>query len=166
AYLSLTCTHPRLPELPDDPVLYPMPIPPFDGVHGLALEEHRVVQVIAAGEAGDARAADFGAAFDGVADVGRDRREVAVERLQAHAVVDDHAVAVDAEIAGVDDRAAVAGGDGRVGPRREVEPKMDLRVDAFAVVDVRALVGVRRLHRAARERHERAVPLRLARGLL
>src|SRR5690606_35099881 len=79
AYLSLTCTYPRLPELPDDPVLYPMPIPPFDGVHGLALEEHRVVQVIAAGEAGDARAADFGAAFDGVADVGRDRREVAVE---------------------------------------------------------------------------------------
>ena len=65
----------------------------------------REVQVIAAGQAGRVAAADLLAAGHRVADLDVERHQVAVERLHAQAVVDDHAVAVDAEPAGVDDGA-------------------------------------------------------------
>ena len=69
------------------------------------------MQVVAARQPGHAAAADLLTLFDLVADLDANRRQVAVERLHAEAVVDDDAVAVDAQVAGVDDDAALRGDD-------------------------------------------------------
>ena len=49
----------RLADLPENAIVEPMLIPPFDGIHRRALQQHREVQVIAAGEAGRAGAAEL-----------------------------------------------------------------------------------------------------------
>src|SRR6478609_548831 len=48
----------RLAHLAEHPVFHPLLVPPFDGVHGIAVDQHREVQVIAAGQARHARAPD------------------------------------------------------------------------------------------------------------
>ena len=74
------------------------------GFTGSALQQHREVQVIAAGQSGGAGAAKLLALRHRIADLHADRRQVRVERLHAEAVIEDHAVAVDAEEVGVDAR--------------------------------------------------------------
>ena len=54
------------------------------------------MQMIAAGEPGCAAAAELVVEFDHIAVDDIDRRQVRVQRLQAHAVIEDDAVAVDA----------------------------------------------------------------------
>ena len=72
-------------------------VPPLDRVHLHAADQHREVQVVAAGQPGRARAAERLALLDGVALLHVHRRQVRVERLHAQPVIDDDAVAVDAE---------------------------------------------------------------------
>ena len=86
------------------------------GIHHLAVDEHREVQVIAARHAGLAALAELLALVDHRADRDFERREVPVERLHAHAVVDDDAVPVDAEVGGVEHLAAI-GRHGRASSR-------------------------------------------------
>ena len=56
-------------------------------------------------------------------------------------VVDDHAVAVDAEPARVEHRAGVRGDDRHVLGDREIEAEVDLLIDLLALVDVGAVIG-------------------------
>ena len=91
----------------------------------------------------------------------------AVERLDAHAVIDDDAVAVDPELVGEDHLAAVRRDDRHAGERREVEAEVRLLVDFLALVDVGALVGERGLDGVVGERVEDdAAPVHLGRALL
>ena len=124
------------------------------------------VQVVAARQAGHPAARDLLVLLHHVAGLHLDRREVAVERLHAHAVVDDDAVAVDAEVVGVDDLAVVAGQHRDLLRDGEVEPEVDLPVHFLALVDVGAVVGEARLDRRVAERQERTVPEELRRRLL
>ena len=116
------------------------------------------MQVIAAGQTGHAAPSDRLAAADAVADVDVERRKMPVERLHAHPVVDDHAVAVDAEPARVEDGAGVGRDDRDVARDGEIEPKVHLVVDVLALVDVGSVVGKRRFHFRVTELHERTVP--------
>ncbi len=122
-------------------VFDPVGVPPFLGVDLDAVELHGEVDVIAAGHAGHAAEAHGLAAFDGVSDFDVDAAEVAVDGVQAVAVVDDDAVAVDAEGGGVDDDAVVRGLDAHVLGSGEVVAEVDLAVDLLAVVEVGAVVG-------------------------
>src|SRR5207248_4277702 len=90
-----------------DAVLDPVRIPPFNGIYHLAVDQHREVQVIAAGHPGHPALAELLLFLDHVPGLDGDRREVSVERLDAHPVIDDDAVAVDAERRRVHDPSAV-----------------------------------------------------------
>jgi hypothetical protein len=99
------------------------------------------VQVVASREPRCAAAAELLVHFDVVARRDPDLRQMRIEGLQAHAVVDDYAIAVDAEPAGVHDAAAVRRVHGRRDRRREIEAEVDLVVDFLSLVDVGALIG-------------------------
>ena len=101
------------------------------------------MDVVAAGQAGLAASPDLLTLFDHITDFHANRREVAVERLDAEAVVDNDAVAVNAQIIGMDDDASLRGGDRHIGGDRKIEPEMDLLVHFLALVEIRA--GVREL---------------------
>ena len=93
------------------------------------MQAHGEVQVIATGQSRLAAPSEFGVHLDGLAFLHADGVQVGVERLQAHAVIDDHAVAVDAEEPGKHDGAAIGGVNRRVLRGREVEAEVDLSVD-------------------------------------
>ena len=87
-----------------------------------------------------------------------------VQRLQPHAVVEDHAVAVDPEPTGVHDAAAVRRANrARAAVDAKIEAEMHLVVDVGAVVDVRALIGEARFDGRVDELLERAAPEDLGR---
>src|SRR5262249_16199957 len=71
-------------EFPDDAVLDPVGIPPFDRIHHAAVHEHREVQVIAAGQAGHPAPADRLSAAHVIAHLDVERRQMAIQRLDAH----------------------------------------------------------------------------------
>src|SRR5438046_929452 len=82
-----------------------------------------------AGQSRHAAPANRLSARHAVADPDVEGRQVAVKRRHAPAVIDDDAVAVDAEPARVQHLAGV-GGDNRDAARRgEVEPEVDLLID-------------------------------------
>jgi hypothetical protein len=116
------------------------------------------VQVVAARQAGRVAAADHLSASHAVADLDVERHQVPVERLHAEAMIDDDAVTVDAEPAGVDDGAGGGGGDRHVLRNREVEAEVRLLIDLFALVDVRPPIGEAGLDLRVAELEERAVP--------
>ena len=128
------------------------------------MQQHREVQVVAAGQAGLAAASELLALLHLVARRHRDRRQVRVQALQPRAVVDDDAIAVDAEVVGAHHRAAVGGPDRRVRRRREVETEVHLLIHLFALVQVRAVVGKTRFHLRVGKLPEPAVPEHPRRG--
>ena len=69
------------------------------------------------------------------------RRQVRVERLHAEAVIDDHAVAVDAEIVGKHNDPAVRREHRRPLHRGEVEAEVHLFVDFLVVMEVGSSIG-------------------------
>ena len=69
-----------------------------------------------------------------------DGRQVRVERLKSHAVVQDDAVAVDAQIVGMNDCPVVGRRHRSIRSRGQVESEVDLLIDVIAVVDVRPVV--------------------------
>src|SRR6476660_2552265 len=108
------------------PVGNPMRIPPFNRRHHPAADEHREVQVIAAGKTGHAAASDRLPARHLVADFDVERREVPVQRLHSHPVIDDDAVAVNAEPVGVQHGSGIRRDDGHAAGHREIEAEMYL----------------------------------------
>ena len=88
-----------------------------------------------------------------------------IERLQPHAVIQDHAVAVDAEPARVQHLAAISGLHRRIGDGSQIEAQVDLLIHVLAAVDVGSLVGEARLDRRIEQLLERALPQDLRRGL-
>src|SRR5262245_15360650 len=85
-----------------------------------------VVQVRSGRAAGLADGADHLPGLHAAADVGVDRRQVRVHRLETDAVVHHHHVAVAAHAAGIDDGAATRGGHRRAAERADVEAGMEL----------------------------------------
>jgi hypothetical protein len=156
---------PGLYDLANHAVLHPLRAPPVERCDLLSAHQHREVEVIAAGETRHAAAAELLPFLHLVADFHRKRRQVPVERLDAHSVVDHHAVAVDAQIRGVNHRPALRRANRRVSDRREVEAEVNLRVHLLALVDVRARVGELRLHLRIAKLPERIVELQFGRCL-
>src|SRR5262245_5378699 len=116
-----------------DAIANPLRIPPFDRRDRHAVDQDFVVQVIAEGETGRAAAPELLTLGDGVAELDRDGREVAVERLQAEAVVEDHGIAVDGERSRVDDDALVGSRHDRLLGGCEIEADVHLRIDLAAL---------------------------------
>ena len=73
-------------------------------------------------------------------------------------VVEDDAVAVNAEPAGVQHRAGVGRDDRHAAGHREVEPEVHLLVDLLALVDVGPVIGEARFDLRVAELDERPVP--------
>src|SRR5438876_9826715 len=90
----------RLVQLSLDAILDPVGVPPFDRVDRMAIDQHGEVQVIAASKSGHPAAPDRLAFFHRIANLDIERPEMAVEGLNAHAVVENNAVAVDAKPTG------------------------------------------------------------------
>src|SRR5687768_1378287 len=97
--------------------------------------------MITTGEAGRSAPSQLLVHLYAVAALHTDRRQVRVQGLQPHAVVDDHAVSVDAEEPGVNHRAAVRGQHRCRGCRSKVETEMSLKIDRVALVHIRATVS-------------------------
>ena len=76
------------------------------------------MQVVARREPGHSASSEGLAFLDPITDLHADGRHVPVERLHAKPVIDDDAVAVDAQERGVHDRPALRRGDGHLGSRR------------------------------------------------
>src|SRR5262245_31454854 len=133
-------------DLAQHAVLHPLLAPPVDRRHLLTADQHREVEVVAAGEPRHPAAADLLAFLHLVAHLDADRREVGVERLHTETVVEHHTVAVDPEVGGVHHRAPLGGHHGDVGGDREVEAEVDLLVDLLPLIKIRARVGELRLH--------------------
>ena len=141
-------------------------VPPLHRIHLHAADEHREVQVVAAGQPGRARAAERLALVDRVAFLHVDRREVRVERLHAQAVVEDHAVAVDAEIG----RRAPRRRDWRPSPAPAAwRPGRSRGASAGRSpcprYEIGAVIGEARLDLRVAELRERLGPAHLGRGL-
>jgi hypothetical protein len=98
-------------ELGLDVISDPLLVPPFHRQNCQAVEIDTVMEMIAGGESGLAGLADLLLLLDRVADFDLNGTQVRIQGKQAEAVVDDHGVAIDAEIAGESDNAAV----GRLG---------------------------------------------------
>jgi hypothetical protein len=103
-----------------DVLANPERIPPLDRIDVHAAQHDREVQVVAAGQSGFAGLTQRFAGFHLLARLHGDGAQVAVQRGNAQAVIDDHGVAVDAEVVGIDDDAILCGFDRRVLQRREV----------------------------------------------
>src|SRR5262245_52765502 len=101
-------------ELSIDAVLDPVRIPPVDGRDHASTDEHREVKVIAAGEAGRVAEADRLPARYLVAGFYIERHKMSVQRLHAHAVIENDRVAVNPEPGGVQNDAVVGRGNGDV----------------------------------------------------
>ncbi len=65
----------------------------------------------------------------------------AVQRRDAHPVIDNHAVPVDAEPLGVQHLAGIGREHRHVRGDREVEPEVDLLIDFLSAVQIGAMVG-------------------------
>src|SRR4249920_2132833 len=86
-------------ELGLDVVADPLRVPPLDGQDGDALQIDAVVQMIAACEAGLPRPAEDLPLLHRLAVLDLDGAQVAVERTQAKAVIEDHRIPKDAQVA-------------------------------------------------------------------
>src|SRR5215831_5549432 len=132
---------PAMPfELGLDVVVDPLLVPPLNRQHRDTIEIDAEVQVVPGGEPGLARLAERLALCNGVPLLDVDRAQVPVQGEETKAVVKDHGVAVDAQVASEDHRAAVGGLDRVVLRHREVVAEVVRGVDRLSVVGVRPVV--------------------------
>src|SRR5436190_2048184 len=89
-------------QLAQNAILNPVLIPPLDGIHHVAIHQHREVQMIAAGESGHSASPKFLFLFDHLTSLDADGRLMSIQRLHAHPVINDDAVAIDAQLIGED----------------------------------------------------------------
>ena len=122
-------------------VLDPVRVPPFLGVDLHAVELHGKVNVIAPGHARHAAQTHHLAALDRIAFMHVDPAHVPVDGLQSVAMIDDHAVAVDAKGRCPHDAAVIRCLHAHMLRDRQVIAKVNLFVDLLAVIDVAAHVG-------------------------
>jgi len=86
---------------------YPVLVKPFPRLNFYSVNEDAEVQVVAAGHAGCAGIADDLPFGHVIANRNTYAAQVRIEALQSEAVVDDNALAVNAELIGEDDGAVV-----------------------------------------------------------
>ena len=122
-------------------IVNPVCVPPFLRVDLDAVELHREVDVVASGHAGHAAQAHHLALLHHVAFMDIDPAEVAIDRLQSVAVVDDDAVAVNSQRSRIDDLAVIRGFHADMLRHRQVVSQMNLLIDLLAVIDVIAHIG-------------------------
>ena len=113
-----------------------MRVPPFLWVDLDTVELHGEVDMIASGHAGLAAQSHDLALFHQVAFVDIDLAEVAIDGLQSVSMVDEDAVAIDAQRRGVDDLSIVGCLHADVLRYGQVVSEVNLLVDFISVVDV------------------------------
>src|SRR5579884_1074567 len=133
-------------QLADNPIPYPVLVPPLDRVDLNAIKLHAEVQMIAARQPRGAAQTHRLAALHHVSRLHIDAAQMAVDRLQPVAVVHHDAIAVNAEPLREYDAAVVGGENGRVFDLRQIEAQMDLLVDLLPFIDITAIVGEFRFH--------------------
>src|SRR5947207_4058747 len=145
-------------QLPVNPVADPMRIPPVDRIRRAPADEHGEVQVVAAREPRHPAPPERLSLGDQVANLHVDRREMPVQRSDAHPVVEDHAGSVDPEPARGEHLPVVRGEHRYRGRDRQVEPQMNLLVDLLPFVEVRPMVGEARLDLRIAQLYEGSLP--------
>src|SRR6266571_5187071 len=90
-----------------DAVVNPVRVPPFGGIDRNPVEQHREVEMVAAGKARLAALADLLPPTDAFASLHFDGAQVPVERLQSAAVVKEDGVPEDSKEVRQDDCAVV-----------------------------------------------------------
>ena len=118
------------------------------------------MQVIAPGQAGVSGVADDVPFLHHVTLLHADAAQVPVEGLQPEPVVYDDALAVDAQVVGIDHPAVVGGRHLRVGERSEIDPEVGLLVHLLSLV----IVGPQLVEGPARRRVGKAQEIALPKG--
>lgn len=117
-------------------ILNPMRVPPLHGIHHPTVDEHREIQVIPTGQAGDARLLPNRLIL---LHRGPDRHadeQVAVRDCTPY-LIDNDTVAVDTEFVGEQDNASIGGHDRGIGVQRKVEAEVHLPVHFRPSIGVR-----------------------------
>src|SRR3990170_3481517 len=123
-------------ELRLDVVVDPLLVPPLHRQNGDPVQIDAVVQMIARGQSGFARLAEDLPLLDRIADLDVDGAQVAIKRKEPKAVIQDDGIAVNTQVAGEGDSAAVGGFDGITLGDRQVVAEVIGGVDRFIVVGV------------------------------
>src|ERR1035437_604915 len=123
-----------------DVILNPVAVPPFLWVDLNAVELHGEMDMITAGHSCLAALSHHLASFHHVTLVHIDAAQMAVDGLQAIAMVDHDAVAVDAQRSGIHNPAIVRRLDAHMLRDREIIAKVDLLVDLSPLVYIVAQV--------------------------
>ena len=124
-------------------ILYPMPVPPFLRINLHAVELHGKVNVIASRHSGHAALAHYLAPLHHVAFMHIDMAQMTVDCLQPVAMIDDDAVAIDAERSRIDHPAIIGCFDADVLGDREIVAEMNLLIDLLSLIDIVPHVGKR-----------------------
>src|ERR1035437_2089925 len=124
-----------------DVILNPVAVPPFLWLDLNAVELHGEMDMITAGHSCLAAPSHHLASFHHVALVHIDMAQMAVDGLQAIAMVDHDAVAVDAQRSGIHNPAIVRRLDTNMLRDCQIVAEMDLLVDLLPLVDIVAQVG-------------------------
>ena len=113
-----SCFH----KLSIDAIFDPLLAPPVDRRHRVPADHHREMQMVTDRQTGRAAAPENGVGFHEVASYDVNRRKMSVERLKPHAVIEDHAIAIDPEPTRMNYTPTIRGLHGGRGRRCEIEP--------------------------------------------
>jgi hypothetical protein len=84
--------------------------------------------------------------LDLLTDFDADGTEVAIKRQKPAAVINHHAIAVNAKIVCIDDHAVIRGFDGILLHHRQIEADVILLIDCFSLVKISAVIREERFH--------------------
>lgn len=127
-------------ELGIDIVVDPLLIPPLHRQNGDPVQIDAIVQMIASGQAGLAGLADDLPLLDRIADLDVDGTQVTIKRKEPKAVIQDDGVAVNTQVPGEGDSAAVGRFDGIMLGDGQVIAEVIGGVDRFVVVGVGPII--------------------------
>lgn len=116
-------------------------IPPLNGIHKKAIDQHTEMEMIPAGESGGTRMSQGFPFLDLFSDFGLDAAQMGIHAEKAAAVVEHDGIAVNPQGAGEGHLPRIAGRDGALGKGSEVKPQMNLAVDLLALVKVGSNFG-------------------------
>lgn len=125
-------------ELVRDIVFDPGRVPPFDRIDRNTGYDDSKVEMVTGGHAGGSGVADSLAFFHVVPFLNYHLAQVAVEGLQTQAMVDYDALTVNAQVAGMDNPAAIGGRHRRMGKGGQVDPQVSLLINDFSLIQISA----------------------------
>ena len=113
-------------------------IPPLNGIHKKAIDQHAEMEMIPAGESGGTRMSKSFPFLDLFPDFGLDAAQIGIHAENPAAVVEEDSIAVNPQRAGEGHLPRIACRDGTLGKGSEVNPQMNLAVDLLPFVPVGA----------------------------